>query len=496
MISNSPPSLLAIRKSGNNNNNIYYNKKENLFNSFNQKSKSQFQRLESEQFMNKENYRNKLLEKSQSQPNFLSKNKYNINYFQSSTPYSQYFGKRIISGIKNLKNGKSVTDFWSLRYDKGKEDEQIYFLKKQNFSHIKKLIDDTLKLREKGKYENHKKYVKKEEEKILIQKEYLAKRDNDIIHREKIEKEADEKNKKIKEKEFMEKCLKLKKKEEFKEKKMLEQQEKMRLRQQEWESKNQEHLSKVENMYEKKHNSAVNEYFQILKKGLERDEKIEERKNEFNLKNQLLNKNRYTIYINYKNKTKEEIAEIKKKLEQKHRNISEFYSMQKELKKNLMESQKKRREEKVISNIYQRIANKNKEFERRKKLLDLFEKNEEKIEKRLLLKEKKHEEFIVNNLIKSEEMSENYLRNKKKLRNKLKLKMQKMKNKDDEVNNKILIRQNSARVRIARYDEVKANKDIILQHAKQVLEERKEYKPKDVYEKVFSDEQIHFIEES
>jgi len=277
---------------------------------------------------------------------------------------------------------------------------------------------------------------------------------------------------------------------------MLEQQEKMRLRQQEWESKNQEHLSKVENMYEKKHNSAVNEYFQILKKGLERDEKIEERKNEFNLKNQLLNKNRYTIYINYKNKTKEEIAEIKKKLEQKHRNISEFYSMQKELKKNLMESQKKRREEKVISNIYQRIANKNKEFERRKKLLDLFEKNEEKIEKRLLLKEKKHEEFIVNNLIKSEEMSENYLRNKKKLRNKLKLKMQKMKNKDDEINNKILIRQNSARVRIARYDEVKANKDIILQHAKQVLEERKEYKPKDVYEKVFSDEQIHFIEES
>ena len=161
MISNSPPSLLAIRKSGNNNNNIYYNKKENLFNSYNQKSKSQFQRLESE---------------SQSQPNFLSKNKYNINYFQSSTPYSQYFGKRIISGIKNLKNGKSVTDFWSLRYDKDKEDEQIYFLKKQNFSHIKKLIDDTLKLREKGKYENHKKYVKKEEEKILIQKEYLAKR--------------------------------------------------------------------------------------------------------------------------------------------------------------------------------------------------------------------------------------------------------------------------------------------------------------------------------
>ena len=445
--------------------------------------------------MNKENYRNKLLEKSQSQPNFLSKNKYNINYFQSSTPYSQYFGKRIISGIKNLKNGKSVTDFWSLRYDKDKEDEQIYFLKKQNFSHIKKLIDDTLKLREKGKYENHKKYVKKEEEKILIQKEYLAKRDNDIIHREKIEKEADEKNKKIKEKEFMEKCLKLKKKEEVKEKKMLEQQEKMRLRQQEWESKNQEHLSKVENMYEKKHNSAVNEYFQILKKGLERDEKIEERKNEFNLKTKIQNQKRHIHYINHKNKTMEEEKDLRKKLEKKHKNISDFYLIQKEKRNNWVQTQRKNREEKMLLNIYKRMLNKNKEIERRKKLLDLFERHEEKIEKCFILKEKKSEEFKLNNLLKSDEITGNYLRNKNILSFRNKQKMQKMRDKNEEINNKILQRQNSARTRIARYDQVNENKNIMLKHAKDILEEGKEYKPEDIYKKVFTNEEINILKE-
>ena len=328
----------------------------------------------------------------------------------------------------------------------------------------------------------------------MIKQEYLIKRDYEIKQREKIEKQTDEINKKIKEKEFIENCLKRRKKEEFKEKKLLEQQEKLRQRQQEWESKTQEHLTKVENIYEKKHNSAVNEYFQILKKGLERDEKIEERKSELNLKSQVQNQNRYAIYVNYKNKTREEEAQIRKRLEKKHRNISEFYIIQKEKKKNLMETQKKRREEKVVSNMYQRIANKNKEIERKKKLLDLFEQHEEKIDKCLMLKEKKHEEYILNNLLKSEEINENFLRIKKNLCDKNRLKMQKMKNKTKEVNNKILIRQNSARVRIARYDEVIANKDILLQHAKQMLEERKEYKPKDIYKKVFTDEQINFIQ--
>jgi len=462
----------------------------------NPKIKNQSKRFTSAYFFDKEKYRNKLLEKSNSARNILiKKQKMLMNFPPGSPPYANYLAQSKIQGNKNLKNKKNLTDFWSLRYDKEKEDEQIYFLKKQNLSQIKKLIDETLKLREKGKYKKHEKYVKKEEEKIIVQKEYITKRDKEIKQREKLEHEITEINKKKKEKDFNNEVTQRRKKEEIKERKILEQQEKLRQRQQEWESKNFEHLTKVENMYEERHNSAINEYMNILKKGIERHEKIEERKNEFNLKTKIQNQKRYIHYINYKNKTMEEEKDLRKKLEQKHKNISDFYLIQKEKKKNLVQTQRQNREEKMLSNIYKRMLNKNKELERRKRLLDLFERHEEKIEKCFILKEKKNEEFKLNNLLKSDEITGNYLRNKNILSLRNKIKIQKMKDKNEEVNNKILKRQNTARVRIARYDQVNENKNIMLEHAKQILEERKEYNPEDIYKKVFTNEEINILKE-
>ena len=462
----------------------------------NPKIKNQSKRFTSAYFFDKEKYRNKLLEKSNSARNILiKKQKMLMNFPPGSPPYANYLAQSKIQGNKNLKNKKNLTDFWSLRYDKEKEDEQIYFLKKQNLSQIKKLIDETLKLREKGKYKKHEKYVKKEEEKIIVQKEYITKRDKEIKQREKLEQEITEINKKKKEKDFNNEVTQRRKKEEIKERKILEQQEKLRQRQQEWESKNFEHLTKVENMYEERHNSAINEYMNILKKGIERHEKIEERKNEFNLKTKIQNKKRNIHYINYKNKTMEEEKDLRKKLEQKHKNISDFYLIQKEKKKNLVQTQRQNREEKMLSNIYKRMLNKNKELERRKRLLDLFERHEEKIEKCFILKEKKNEEFKLNNLLKSDEITGNYLRNKNILSLRNKIKIQKMKDKNEEVNNKILKRQNTARVRIARYDQVNENKNIMLEHAKQILEERKEYNPEDIYKKVFTNEEINILKE-
>ena len=462
----------------------------------NPKIKNQSKRFTSAYFFDKEKYRNKLLEKSNSARNILiKKQKMLMNFPPGSPPYANYLAQSKIQGNKNLKNKKNLTDFWSLRYDKEKEDEQIYFLKKQNLSQIKKLIDETLKLREKGKYKKHEKYVKKEEEKIIVQKEYITKRDKEIKQREKLEHEITEINKKKKEKDFNNEVTQRRKKEEIKERKILEQQEKLRQRKQEWESKNFEHLTKVENMYEERHNSAINEYMNILKKGIERHEKIEERKNEFNLKTKIQNQKRYIHYINYKNKTMEEEKDLRKKLEQKHKNISDFYLIQKEKKKNWVQTQRQNREEKMLSNIYKRMLNKNKELERRKRLLDLFERHEEKIEKCFILKEKKNEEFKLNNLLKSDEITGNYLRNKNILSLRNKIKIQKMKDKNEEVNNKILKRQNTARVRIARYDQVNENKNIMLEHAKQILEERKEYNPEDIYKKVFTNEEINILKE-
>ena len=97
------------------------------------------------------------------------------NYHQASpmTNNTNIFHYVSNPGNKNNKNSKNLTDYWSLRYNKEKEDEQIFFLKKQNLSEIKKLIDDTLTRREKGKFLNHEKYYLKEEQKEIKNKEFL-----------------------------------------------------------------------------------------------------------------------------------------------------------------------------------------------------------------------------------------------------------------------------------------------------------------------------------
>ena len=251
----------------------------------------------------------------------------------------------------------------------------------------------------------------------------------------------------------------------------------------------------MENLYQEKHNLAVNEYLLILRKGLERHERIEERKNEMNLKSQIENKKRISLLINYKNKIIQEQNEQRKKLEKKYKNISEFYLKQKEKKKNIIITQRKKREEKALSNIYKRIFNKNKEIERRKRLLDLFEKHEENVENNNIKKEKQNEQFKLNNLLKSDETTENYIRNINLMKQRNIIKMEKMRNKDIEVNNKKLNRQNSAIIRIKRYDSIRADKNSILDHAKQILEERKEHNPQDVYRKVFTNEEIYMLNE-
>ena len=413
-----------------------------------------------------------------------------LNYPQVSPANAKYescFGDN--RGTKNL------TDYWAIRYDKEKENELIYFLKRQNLSQVKNLIDKTLYLREKGKFPNHDRYVKKEEAKELLQKEYLTQRDKKIKEKEVQEKEFGDYISEKKKEDFNKEIIERRKEEEMLEKKLRERQEHLFERRKEWESNNFKHMTKVENIYQKKHDSAVNEYDCILKKGKERFEKIEDRKYQFNLKCNEENKKRYMHLVHYKIKTKEEVNQMRKRLEEKHKNISLFYSIQLEKRKNIINSQKKDRDEKVVSNIYKRIMNKNKEFERRVRLLDLFEKNEERVEQKILLKEKKNEEFKYNNLLKSDEMSNNYLRNMQLLNNRNQVKLQRMRTKEDEVNNKILSRQNSAQVRIKRYDDIKVNKDLMLEHAKQILEEQKDYKPEDVYKQVFTRDDMNLLNE-
>ena len=436
--------------------------------------------------------RNNLINESRNK--YFSNNRNNLimseRYF---VPNNSCFNFSIQKKRKRIPNSKSFTDYWSCRYDMEKENDRAYFLQKQNISHMKNLIDETLRLRKKSKFPQHDIYAAVQEEKNLNKKKILQRKDQAIKEKEKMNQIFDQISKKQKEDEFNKECKLHREIENMKEKSQTKFQKDLLMRQRLWEKQHFEHQKKVEQMHKKKHEMAVEEYMQILKKGIERYEKIDERKNEMSMKYQRKNEERNIYLINYKIKNRIIEKNLREKFERKHRNISKFYFIQKEIRKDVIYKQRKEREYNNFINYNNRLLNKSMENNRRKRLLDLFEKNEDNIEKNRIYKQSQNEEYKFNNMVKSDEIYDNYIRKQNLLNNKNKIKLRKMMNKDIDIYNKILRRQNSAQDRITRFDKIKLNKDIMMKNVKDVLEEQKDYRPQDIYNKVFTYDEYQML---
>ena len=436
--------------------------------------------------------RNNLINESRNK--YFSNNRNNLimseRYF---VPNNSCFNFSIQKKRKRIPNSKSFTDYWSCRYDMEKENDRAYFLQKQNISHMKNLIDETLRLRKKSKFPQHDIYAAVQEEKILNKKKILQRKDQAIKEKEKMNQIFDQISKKQKEDEFNKECKLHREIENMKEKSQTKFQKDLLMRQRLWEKQHFEHQKKVEQMHKKKHEMAVEEYMQILKKGIERYEKIDERKNEMSMKYQRKNEERNIYLINYKIKNRIIEKNLREKFERKHRNISKFYFIQKEIRKDVIYKQRKEREYNNFNNYNNRLLNKSMENNRRKRLLDLFEKNEDNIEKNRIYKQSQNEEYKFNNMVKSDEIYDNYIRKQNLLNNKNKIKLRKMMNKDIDIYNKILRRQNSAQDRITRFDKIKLNKDIMMKNVKEALEEQKDYRPQDIYNKVFTYDEYQML---
>ena len=436
--------------------------------------------------------RNNLINESRNK--YFSNNRNNLimseRYF---VPNNSCFNFSIQKKRKRIPNSKSFTDYWSCRYDMEKENDRAYFLQKQNISHMKNLIDETLRLRKKSKFPQHDIYAAVQEKKILNKKKILQRKDQAIKEKEKMNQIFDQISKKQKEDEFNKECKLHREIENMKEKSQSKFQKDLLMRQRLWEKQHFEHQKKVEQMHKKKHEMAVEEYMQILKKGIERYEKIDERKNEMSMKYQRKNEERNIYLINYKIKNRIIEKNLREKFERKHRNISKFYFIQKEIRKDVIYKQRKEREYNNFNNYNNRLLNKSMENNRRKRLLDLFEKNEDNIEKNRIYKQSQNEEYKFNNMVKSDEIYDNYIRKQNLLNNKNKIKLQKMMNKDIDIYNKILRRQNSAQDRITRFDKIKLNKGIMMKNVKDVLEEQKDYRPQDIYNKVFTYDEYQML---
>ena len=413
----------------------------------------------------------------------------NLSYNYKRNDSDQYFSNYV---DKN----KSLTDYWKLRYDQSKENERFYLIQKQNLSEVKNLIDLTVKLYNKARHNNYDDYIKREEEKNKIKFENQKKRDKEYYNREMMDKEINLMDKKNKEKQFRIIYLNQRKIDEEKEQKIIDEQNDLMRKQREWEIKNFEHMNKVENIYQKKHNLVIDEYFDILKKDIKRKKKFNIIKDNFDFKNKIENERRDLYLANFKNKKKEMEKDMRNKYQKRHKHISEFAKEQKDIKNNLIKSQQKERDEQVEKNIFLKQINEDMKKERRDRLLEQFEINEEKVERRKNLNVKKNEDMKFNNYMKHDAISANYLEQKNILIYNNLLKMNKMNNKNKEIEEKIKRRQLSAKLKMEKDNVLKVKREQMIDHVNKILDERKEHKIEDVYKRIFTNEEMKLLGEN
>ena len=490
-----------MRSSGIDGNRLYFTNKVDFINN-NPHIKSQSQRYKNLCFHNNEINRNNLIYRSQSQRNMILNNENNkIKKYPNSPNLSVNFAYNWNNNNENeyfntyIDKNKSMTDYWKLRYDKNKENERFYLIQKQNLAEVKNLIDQTVKLYNKARKNLYEDYIKNEEKKNKLKLEYQKKRDKEYINQEMMNKEIDLFDKKRQENEFRNLYLSNRKIEEEKEHGIIESQNHLMKKQKEWEMQNCEHMNKVENIYQKKHNLAINEYLDILKKDIKRSQKLNLIKDNFDHQNKIKNEKRELYLINFKKKKKDIEKNNRQKFEKRQKHISKFYEEQKELKYNLIKSQQKERNEKVEKNIFLKQLNDEMQKERRDRLLEQFEINEEKVERRKNIKEKMNEDLKFNNYMKRDKISSNYIEEKNILTYKNMLKLNNMKNKDKDIQEKIKRRQLSAKLKMERDNILKVKKQQMINHVNKILDERKEHNIEDIYKRIFTDEEMKILRE-
>ena len=260
--------------------------------------------------------------------------------------------------------------------------------------------------------------------------------------------------------------------------------------------KNYEHMNKVENLYQNKHNLIVNEYFDILKKDIKRSKRRNLIKDNFDNKNKIENEKREIYLINFKKKKKDMERNIRQKFEKRYKHISAFSEEQKEIKNNLIKSQQKERNDKKERNIFMKQLNEEFKKERRDRLLEQFEINEENVERRKNIKEKQNEDMKFNNYVKHDKISANYLENKNILIYRNYLKLNKMNDKNRDIQEKIKRRQLSAKLKMEKDNLLKFKKQQMINHVNQILDERKMHKIEDVYKRIFTNEEMKLLREN
>ena len=140
--------------------------------------------------------------------------------------------------------------------------------------------------------------------------------------------------------------------------------------------------------------------------------------------------------------------------------------------------------------------NENLKKERRERLLEQFEINEEKVQKRKKIKEKLIEDVKFNNYVRQDNTTANYIEQKNILIYKNLLKMDDMKRKNRQIEEKIKERQLSAKIRMERENLLKLKKEQMINDVNKILDEKKEHNVQDIYKRIFTNEEMNLLKES
>ena len=107
-----------------------------------------------------------------------------------------------------------------------------------------------------------------------------------------------------------------------------------------------------------------------------------------------------------------------------------------------------------------------------------------------------NEDRKFNNYKRHDTISANYIEQKNILIYRNLLKLNDMKNKDKEIEEKIKRRKLSANIKMNRDNILKVKREQMINHVNKILDERKEHKIEDIYRRIFTNEEMNLLNEN
>lgn len=327
-----------------------------------------------------------------------------------------------------------------------------------------------------------------------LKQEYNMNKDIRIREYEREKKRKDKEDKKIRENFYRDWDYNKQRVEEEKEKKYYLKEKTKYERQFNWEVINKMNHDKLKKIDKEKQKKIINEQIEITKKNGERVKKLIQRKNEFDMNNQQKNEERKEKLIAINNLKDEILLNKKKKFFNRQEHIKNFVDEQKRLRSAIIENRREKREEKIGINKFLRKRNDIRNEERRVHLLERFEDNENKVNLRNEIKDQQNQKQRFENFVRQDNAWTKSVRKNNQMIYENLLLRREMEERDENLRERFKEKELSAKQRWENDMRLHEQRQEMIKSAADVLSLQKKYDKNQVYQKIFSPEDLYKIE--